>query len=129
MLDAYSRVQTARTAVVNLSDLKQGNTESVADFGSRVACIVDDLEILMPAASRVPTGVAWEAAITALAGWNGIATDIKGKNLHIPKTRQTTLKNPKSFTQIFSQIQNARPTIPFQPKGPSQTHLTKIGSI
>ncbi len=68
MLDAYSRVQTARTAVVNLSDLKQESSESVTYFGSRVAGIVDDLEILMPAASRAPTGVAWEAAITALAG-------------------------------------------------------------
>ncbi len=37
MLDAYSRVQTARTAVVNLSDLKQGQNESVTDFGARVA--------------------------------------------------------------------------------------------
>ncbi len=44
MLDAYSRVQTARTAVVNLSDLKQGQNESVTDFGARVARTVDDLE-------------------------------------------------------------------------------------
>ncbi len=51
MLDAYSRVQMARTAVVNLSDLKQGASESVTDFGSRVARIIDDLEILMPAAA------------------------------------------------------------------------------
>jgi len=81
MLDAYSRVQTARTAVVNLSDLKQGTSESVTNFGSRVARIIDDLEILMPAASRVPTGVPWDAAITALSGWNGVAADVKAKQL------------------------------------------------
>jgi|688.fasta_scaffold60083_1 hypothetical protein len=81
MLDAYSRVQTARTAVVNLSDLKQGPSESVTDFGSRVARIVDDLETLMPAASRVPAGVPWDAAITALAGWGGVANDVKAKQL------------------------------------------------
>jgi len=46
-----------------------------------VARIVNDLEILMPAASRVPTGVAWEAAITSLAGWGGVAADIKEKQL------------------------------------------------
>jgi len=67
MLNAYSRVQTARTAVINLSDLKQGASESVTDFGSRVAHILDDLKILMPAASRVPTRVAWEGAITTAA--------------------------------------------------------------
>jgi hypothetical protein len=81
MLDAYSQVQTARTAVVNLSDLKQGSSESVTDFGSRVARIVDDLEILMPAASRVPTGVAWKAPITALAGWGGVDAAIKTEQL------------------------------------------------
>jgi hypothetical protein len=65
MLDAYSRVQTARTAVVNLSDLKQGQNESVTDSGARVARTVDDLEHLMPAASRVPQGVDWGDVFTA----------------------------------------------------------------
>jgi hypothetical protein len=40
MLDAYSRVQTAHTAVINLLDLKQGASESVMDFGSIVARII-----------------------------------------------------------------------------------------
>jgi len=35
----------------------------------------------MLAASRVPTGVAWDAAITALAGWGGVAADVKAKQL------------------------------------------------
>jgi len=35
----------------------------------------------MPAASRVPTGVVWDAANTALAGWNGVAADVKAKQL------------------------------------------------
>lgn len=35
----------------------------------------------MPAASRVPAGVAWAGAITALAGWGGIADNIKTKQL------------------------------------------------
>ena len=81
MLDAYSRVQTARTAVVNLSDLKQGSSETVTNFGSRVARIVDDLEILMPAASRTPAGVTWANEITALAGWGGVAAAIKTTQL------------------------------------------------
>ena len=32
LLEAYSRVQTARTTVVNLADLKQATNESITDF-------------------------------------------------------------------------------------------------
>jgi hypothetical protein len=81
MLDAYSRVQTARTAVVNLSDLKQGQNESVTDFGARVARTVDDLEHLMPAASRVPQGVDWADVFTGLAGWAGVTAAQKATQL------------------------------------------------
>ncbi len=83
MLDAYSRVQMVRIAVVNLPDLKQGALESVTDFGSKVARIVDDLEILMPAASRVPQGVAWDDVITGLTGWAGVAARIKIAQLQV----------------------------------------------
>jgi hypothetical protein len=72
LLEAYSRVQTARTTVVNLADLKQAANESITDFGSRVAIIVEDLKQLMPAASRVPQGVTWHADIRGLAGWDAV---------------------------------------------------------
>jgi hypothetical protein len=81
MLDAYSRVQTARMAVVNLSDLKQGQNESVTDFGARVARTVDDLEHLMPAASRVPQGVDWDDVFTGLAGWAAVTAAQKATQL------------------------------------------------
>ncbi len=87
MLDAYSRVQTARTAVVNLSDLKQGALESVTDFWSRVARIVYDLKTLMPAASRTPAGVTWDNAITALNGWGDVAANIKENNSRTQQIR------------------------------------------
>ena len=72
LLEAYSRVQTARTTVVNLADLKQATNESITDFGSRVAIIVEDIKQLMPAASRVPQGVVWPNPIAELAGWAGV---------------------------------------------------------
>ena len=72
LLEAYSRVQTARTTTVNLADLKQATNESITDFGSRVAIIVEDIKQLMPAASRVPQGVVWHADFTGLAGWNAV---------------------------------------------------------
>jgi len=60
---AVSRKQEKR--VVNLSNLKQGAQESVTDFGVPVAHIVDDIKVVMPAASYVPTGVAWENSTIA----------------------------------------------------------------
>ena len=107
MLDAYSRVQTARTAVVNLSDLKQGASESVTNFGSRVARIIDDLEILMPAASRVPAGIPWDDAITALAGWGAVAADVKAKQLQDAANRVIWNTYNHLGVQLF--ISNLKP--------------------
>ena len=77
LLDAYSRVQTTRTAVIGLSNLNQNNDEPVNDFGARVAKVVNDLDKLMPQAAREPQGVAWPAALTALAGFGAVADDVK----------------------------------------------------
>jgi len=107
MLDAYSRVQTARTAVVNLSDLKQGASESVTNFGSRVARIVDDLEILMPAAARTPAGVTWADEITALAGWGGVAAAIKTTQLQNAANRVIWNTYNHLGVQLF--ISNLKP--------------------
>jgi len=107
MLDAYSRVQTARTAVVNLSDLKQGASESVTNFGSRVARIVDDLEILMPAAARTPAGVAWADEITALAGWGAVAAAIKTTQLQNAANRVIWNTYNHLGVQLF--ISNLKP--------------------
>ena len=108
MLDAYSRVQTARTAVVNLSDLKQGSSESVTDFGSRVARIVDDLETLMPAASRTPAGVPWADEITALNGWAAVADNVKTKQLQDAANRVIWNTYNHLGVQLF--ISNLKPT-------------------
>ena len=77
LLDAYSRVQTTRTAVIGLSNLNQGADEPVNDFGARVAKVINDLDRLMPAAARQPAGVVWPAGFTALAGFNALAAATK----------------------------------------------------
>ena len=107
MLDAYSRVQTARTAVVNLSDLKQGASESVTNFGSRVARIVDDLEVLMPAAARTPAGVTWADEITALAGWGAVPAAIKTTQLQNAANRVIWNTYNHLGVQLF--ISNLKP--------------------
>ena len=75
LLEAYSRVQTAQTTVVNLANLKQATNESITNFRSHVAIIVEDIKQLMPAASCLPQGVTWDAA--DLARWAGVDEGIK----------------------------------------------------
>ena len=58
--------------MVNLAGLKQASNESITDFGSRVAVIVEDIKQLMPADRLVPQGVVWHADITSLASWGGV---------------------------------------------------------
>ena len=109
MLDAYSRVQTARTAVVNLSDLKQGQNESVTDFGARVARTVDDLEHLMPAASRVPQGVDWADVFTGLAGWAGVTAAQKATQLQAAADKVIWATYNHLGVQLF--ISNLKPAL------------------
>ncbi|EFX62556.1 hypothetical protein DAPPUDRAFT_270216 [Daphnia pulex] len=109
MLDAYSRVQTARTAVVNLSDLKQGQNESVTDFGARVARTVDDLEHLMPAASRVPQGVDWADVFTGLAGWAAVTAAQKATQLQEAANKVIWATYNHLGVQLF--ISNLKPTL------------------
>ena len=109
LLDAYSRVQTARTTVVNLADLKQNPSESITDFGSRVAIIVSDLEQLMPANSRIPHGVVWDDAITALNGWGAVAQAVKDKQLQNAADKVIWASFDHLGVQLF--ISNLKPLL------------------
>ena len=109
LLEAYSRVQTARTTVVNLADLKQATNESITDFGSRVAIIVEDLKQLMPAASRVPQGVRWHADITGLAGWNAVDAAHKANALQQAADKVRWASFDHLGIQLF--VSNLKPII------------------
>ena len=109
LLDAYSRVQTARTTVVNLADLKQNPSESITDFGSRVAIIVSDLEQLMPANSRIPHGVTWDDAITGLNGWGAVAQAVKDKQLQDAADKVIWASFDHLGVQLF--ISNLKPLL------------------
>lgn len=95
--------------VVNLSDLKQGSSESITDFGARVAHIVNDLEILIPAATRVPTGVTWDDAITSLIGWARVAAAVKTKQVQDEADKVILNTYNHLGVQLF--ISNLKPTI------------------
>ncbi len=61
----------------------------------------------MPAASRVPTGVAWDDAIIALAGWGGVAADVKTKQLQDAANKVIWNTYNHLWVQLF--ISNLKP--------------------
>ena len=68
-LTSYAPARTARTATVNLHEIKQGAGESIVTFYSRVISAVNDLEQLIPAETRAPDAAVLPAEIVALAGF------------------------------------------------------------
>ena len=67
--ESYAPALTARTATVTLHEVKQGTTEKVVAYYSRVISVVNDLEKLLPAVQRAPAAAALDPAIVALAGF------------------------------------------------------------
>ena len=76
----YGTTKTARTAALNLSDIKQGQTESAARYISRVIKIISDVKDLAPAALAAPAQPFCDE-IRNLAGWAGVADAIKTQNV------------------------------------------------
>ena len=76
-LTSYAPALTARTATVNLHDIKQTAQESIVAFYSRVIKSVNDLENLLPAAQRVPAAAAYPVEVVALAGYAALAADVR----------------------------------------------------
>ena len=95
-LKAYSKVRTARTATVNLAEVKQGNAENVNEYYNRVLAAINDLENLMPAGALQvrATADAYPAAVIALAGFAALPAAAK---------QETITKATKSgCTQAFN---------------------------
>ena len=80
-LTSYAPALTARTATVCLHDIKQTAQETIVAFYSRVIKAVNDLENLLPAAQRVPAGAAYPAEVVALAGYAGLAADVRNNGI------------------------------------------------
>ena len=76
-LTSYAPALTARTATVNLHDIKQTAQESIVAFYSRAIKSVNDLENLLPAAQRVPAAAAYPVEVVALAGYAALAADVR----------------------------------------------------
>ena len=79
-LRTYGTVRTVRTTALNISDIKQGASESAAQYMARVIKIIDDIKFIAPAALPVPADP-WEDSIEALAGWGAVPAADKNKQL------------------------------------------------
>ncbi len=107
LLDAYSRVQTTRTAVIGLSNLNKGADEPVDDFGARVAKVINDLDRLMPAGAHQLAGVIWPDGFTGLAGLNALAAATKQGNLN--GTADKAVWNTMNHMGVQLFISNLKP--------------------
>ena len=70
-LRTYGTVRTVRTTALNITDIKQGASESAAQYMSRVIKIIDDIKFIAPQALPEPAAP-WTAPFTEAAGWAGI---------------------------------------------------------
>ena len=126
-LESWSTTRTARTATVNLADLRQGQNESVVCYYPRVVKAVDDLEALIPLGAFPIPATPWPAAFTevdefvaipvadraaaaqylvrhgATAAFNHMALNLFVSNLK-PAIRDELLKtNPATLYEAFQQ--------------------------
>ena len=93
-LTSYAPALTARTATVNLHDIKQTAQESIVAFYSRVIKAVNDLENLLPAAQRTPAAAAYPAEVVALAGYAALAANVRADGIaNLINTGITTAMN------------------------------------
>ena len=76
-LESFAPARTARTATVNLHEVKQQTSEDVVGFYARVISIVDELELLLPAAARRPAAAQMPPQIANLAGFPALHDDIR----------------------------------------------------
>jgi hypothetical protein len=70
-LRTYGTVRTVRTTALNVTDIKQGASESAAQYMARVIKIIDDIKFIAPAQLPEPA-TPWSDAFTGAAGWAAI---------------------------------------------------------
>jgi hypothetical protein len=79
-LRTYGTTRTARTAALNLAEVRQGGSEPAARYITRVIKIVADIRALAPANLPVPNNP-YEDDIRGLVGWGALDNAIKQRNI------------------------------------------------
>ena len=77
-LESFAPARTARTATVNLHEIKQQPAEDVVGFYSRVIEAIDELELLIPPAARRPAAAVIPGPILNLDGYGALDADVRG---------------------------------------------------
>ena len=76
-LMAYEPARTARTAMINIHDLKQASQETVVDFRTRVIRAIDDIEALLPPEGRIPRQDRYGQEINGIAAFAALNAAVK----------------------------------------------------
>ena len=101
--------RTARTAVVNIFDVKQENHESICDYHTKVCRAIDDIEALLPAAARTANADGYPEALRNVAAFNGLNADLKQQAAETFQSRGITNALNHVGLQIF--VANMKPAI------------------
>ena len=83
-LRSYDSARTARTAVVNIFDVKQDSNETITDYHTKVCKAINDMEALLPAAARAPNPDHYDARLRALPAFVAMEADAKAKMAPTP---------------------------------------------
>ena len=96
----YGTTKTARTAALNLSDIKQGSSEGAAKYMSRVIKIISDVKDLAPARLPMPAQPFCDE-IRGLAAYGDVANDIKEANVQMLLNHGATDAYNRIGMQLF----------------------------
>ncbi len=104
----YGTTRTARTAALNLSEIRQNGSEPAARYIARVIKIVADIQALAPANLPAPA-VPYIDEIRALAGWGALADARKEANIQLLMQAGATDAYQRLGMQLF--IAGLRPNL------------------
>ncbi|MGV0986794.1 MAG: hypothetical protein ACOYB2_19780, partial [Limnohabitans sp.] len=79
-LQTYGRVKTVRTAALQLSDIKQSSSDTVASYISRVIRIVNDIKATSPANLPAPAEP-WTAEVLAVGQFVALQDNVKNAQI------------------------------------------------
>lgn len=108
-LISYDPARTARTAVVNIFDVKQEAHETICDYHTKVCKAIDDIEALLPAAARTPNANDYPEALRTNAAFAALNADLKQRGAQNFQNRGLTNAFNHVGLQIF--VANMKPNI------------------
>ena len=108
-MTSYETTRTARTAIVVLQDIRQGDTEKIVTFYTRTVKAIDDLEALLPGAARTPAAAGYPAEALAIPEFAALGRPIRENGLRLNINLGITIFANHIALQVF--VAGLRPSI------------------